>query len=175
MTNQEIHYIHLVGIKSKEALLIESFLNMASDGSFIVKVDDIEEHPPKAVLVDELFHSDSLDEQYPDAKIVIIGDDTFYEAEDYLHRPLKWSTFEKCVILPVVEVVNPTINKSVSEATPISEATEVSEMSINNVDSTANAIEEVEQGSSSIETQIAEIDTNPVSYTHLTLPTKRIV
>ena len=160
MTNQEIHYIRLVGIKLKEALLIESFLNMASDGSFIVKVDDIEEHPPKAVLVDELFHSDSLDEQYPDAKIVIIGDDTFYEAEDYLHRPLKWSTFEKCVILPVVEVVNSTINKSVSEATPISEATEVSEMSINNVDSTANAIEEVEQGSSSIETQIAEIDTN---------------
>ena len=157
MTNQEIHYIRLVGIKSKEALLIESFLNMASDGSFIVKVDRADEYPPKAVLVDELFHSDSLEEQYPEAKIIVIGDDTFYESDDYLHRPLKWSTFEEYVISPVVEVVNSTVSRSISEASAISDASAISETSAIKVDSVSKyTAETVEESSIFVATEIAE-------------------
>ena len=155
MATQEIHYIRLVGIKSKEALLIESFLNMASDGSFIVKIDRAEEYPPKAVLVDELFHSDSLEEEYPEAKIIIIGDDTFYKSDDYLHRPLKWSTFEEYVISPVVEVVNSTVSRLSPE---ISEVSEVSKIPIASI--LDNTTERVEQSSSFLATESAKIDSD---------------
>ena len=134
MADPKIHYIRLVGIKSKEALLIESFLNMAKTDQFVVKVDLAEQHDPKAIVVDELFHSDSLEDEYPDSKVVIIGDDVSYEANNYLHRPLKWSSFEETVISsiaaafkaelsssPVIDSPSASIDQS-SEYTQIAEA-----------------------------------------------------
>jgi len=114
MANEPIHYVHLVGIKTKEAMLIESFLNMASGDGYVFKVDNTNELSPKALVVDELFHSDSLSDEYPDAKIVVIGDDVGYEADDYLHRPLKWSTFEKRVIEHIKKNAEP-FNQPISE------------------------------------------------------------
>ncbi|MGH1428880.1 MAG: hypothetical protein ACRBEE_13135 [Arenicella sp.] len=95
MAEQTTYYVRLVGIKAKEAILIESFLGIASNEGILIKIDKVEEHEPILIIVDELFHSDSLAADNPESTVVIIGDDVHYEAEDYLHRPLKWSTFEK--------------------------------------------------------------------------------
>jgi len=95
-------YIRLVGVKDKESILIESFLSIAQEDGFDVALDKTEKHMPKVVIVDELFHSDSLEHDFPGAEILIIGDDHNYDADDYLNRPLKWSSFqgalEKCMI-----------------------------------------------------------------------------
>ena len=112
MADLKIHYIRLVGIKSKEALLIESFLNMAKTDDFAIKVDLVEQHDPKAIIVDELFHSDSIEDEYPDSKVVIIGDDVSYEADNYLHRPLKWSSFEEAVISSVAAAIEAELSYS---------------------------------------------------------------
>lgn len=92
--NQNRKYIRLVGLKDKEATLIQSFLSIAREDGFDVALDTTDKHMPKVVLVDELFHSDSLEQDFPGASIFIIGDDIHYKADDYLHRPLKWSSFQ---------------------------------------------------------------------------------
>ena len=167
MADPKIHYIRLVGIKSKEALLIESFLNMAKTDQFAVKVDLAEQHDPKAIVVDELFHSDSLEDEYPDSKVVIIGDDVSYEADNYLHRPLKWSSFEEAVISsiaaafkaelsssPVIDSPSASIDQS-SEYTQISEADKAELSSSPVIDSPSASIDQ-----SSEYTQIAEAETD---------------
>lgn len=87
-----INYVRLIGVESKETSLIESFLSVVSENSFILDKDG--RHIPKIIFVDELFHSDSLEDEYPGAVIVILGNDHHYESDDYLNRPLKWSSFQ---------------------------------------------------------------------------------
>ena len=89
-----INYVRLVGIKAKEATLIESFLSIASEDGLVVEVDRENKHRPTTVFVDELFHSDSLNDEYPGAAIIVLGDDHNYKSDDYLNRPLKWSAFQ---------------------------------------------------------------------------------
>ena len=158
MANQDIYYIRLVGIKTKEAILIESFLNMASNGGFVVKVDKSDEEEPLSIVVDELFHSDSIGEDFPDAKVVIIGDDVNYEADDYLHRPLKWSTFEEKVINYISSKIRTTEDASqvVDQSQSISGLTQIAEAqtdeglsSLSEVDFPPNPVEE--EGASELE------------------------
>ena len=92
--SENINYIQLIGIKAKEAILIESFLSIAKEDGLQIEIDRDNKHKASAVFVDELFHSDSLADQHPGAAIIILGDDHNYNAEDYLHRPLKWSAFQ---------------------------------------------------------------------------------
>ena len=156
MSKQTIHYIRLVGVKSKEAILIGSFLDMASNENFTIKIDGTEEQEPKAVLVDELFHSDSLEEEFPDAKIVIIGDDTYYESDDYLHRPLKWSAFEEYVIDSIVDRTKlAEVDSNQAASTDNSAKTVTLSKS-----ETVEKSQTVEKTSSSIETQIVEVESD---------------
>jgi len=92
--SQKSSYIRQVGLNDKEVTLIDSFLSIAKEDGFDVVLDSTDKHLPKVVLVDEMFHSDSLEKDFPGAAIFIIGDDVNYKADDYLHRPLKWSAFQ---------------------------------------------------------------------------------
>jgi len=89
-----INYIRLIGVQSKESTLIKSFLSIAREDGFNIEIDETEGHIPKLVIVDELFHSDTLVDDFPGSVVFIIGDDTQYHAPDYMARPLKWSSFQ---------------------------------------------------------------------------------
>jgi len=95
--SKSIKYIRLVGVNDKEAILIRSFLSVARDDGFNVDIDETESHIPKVVIVDELFHSDTLVDDFPGATVLIIGDDIHYHSDDYMARPLKWSAFQSAL------------------------------------------------------------------------------
>jgi hypothetical protein len=121
--SENINYVRLIGVKAKEATLIESFLSIASEDGLIIEIDRDNKHKPTTIFVDELFHSDSLADDHQGAAIIILGDDHNYKSKDYLHRPLKWSAFQEMLDTFVVSRAEPKAHGlSITELTQLAES-----------------------------------------------------
>ena len=88
-------HIHLFGIERREAMLIQSFIDLVNEDLGLTYVDDAElEHKPDLFIVDELSHHDSINKSNPTAPVLVVGPDLNNREMGYLHRPLQWSRFK---------------------------------------------------------------------------------